>query len=82
MNEKHEKANKNASTGRVLGIIGMFAWLFPLAGFPITIIGLVKSVGGLESVEYHNKAVAGLTCSIIGLVLTVINSISGVIMYS
>ena len=82
MNERREIANKSASTGKVLGIIGMFAWLLPLAGFPITIIGIVKSSSGLQSSEYHSAAVTGLTCSVIGLVLTIINSISGVIMYS
>ncbi|MEA4896007.1 MAG: zinc-ribbon domain-containing protein [Oscillospiraceae bacterium] len=59
----------------VLGILGMFAWLLPLAGFPITIVGLILSIIGLQ----HKKALAkaGLVLNIIGLVACIINSAIG-----
>ncbi len=53
----------------VLGCIGLVAWLIPLFGFPITIIGLVLGI--------RRKSTAGIILCIIGLVLTIINSAIG-----
>ena len=62
----------------VLGIIGLLAWLLPLAGFPITILGIVVSVTGVNIKKA--KASAALILNIIGLVLCTINSFVGAIM--
>ena len=62
----------------VLGIIGLIAWLFPLAGLPVTIVGLVLSVNGMKAQKAYAKA--GLVLNIIGLVLTIINSAIGAFM--
>ena len=75
-------ANKNASratSSLVLGIIGMIAWLLPIAGLPITIVGLVHGIHGQKSSQ-KGKATAGLVLSIIGLVLTVINAALGALL--
>ncbi|HWB60790.1 MAG TPA: DUF4339 domain-containing protein [Chthoniobacteraceae bacterium] len=68
-----------ATTGFVLGLIGMIAWIIPLFGLPITIIGLVMALKGLKSTS-RGLAIAGVTLSIIGLVLTVINASIGAYM--
>lgn len=65
-----------ATTGFVLGIVGLFASLIPLFGLPITIVGLVLSTKGLRSTS-RRLAVAGLTMSIIGVVLSVISAFVG-----
>ena len=65
-----------ATTGLVLGIIGMVVWLLPILGLPITIVGLVKSIGGLKSTS-RGMATAGVVLCIIGLVLTVVNAAWG-----
>ncbi len=62
----------------VLGIIGLFAWFFPVAGFPITIVGLVLSAKELK--EQRSYAKAGLVLNIIGLVLCIINASIGAFM--
>lgn len=65
-----------ATTGLVLGIIGMIAWFILLFGLPVTIVGLISSIKGMKSTS-HGMVVAGLTLSIIGLVLTIINASIG-----
>ena len=65
--------NGKAVTSLVLGIIGLAAWFIPLFGLPITIIGLVKGIKGLES-EKRGIAIAGVVICIIGLVATIFNA--------
>jgi uncharacterized membrane protein len=60
----------------VLGILGVFAWIFPLAGFPITITGLILGILGQKK-ENKNVAIAGMILCIITLVATIINSAIG-----
>ncbi|MEO2012916.1 MAG: hypothetical protein ABGZ53_00945 [Fuerstiella sp.] len=66
----------SATTGLVLGIIGMLAWFIPIVGFPVTIIGLICSVKG-KGATNGGSAVAGLILNIIGLVLSIINASIG-----
>jgi uncharacterized membrane protein len=70
-----------AITSLVLGIIGVFAWLIPLIGFPVTIVGLVLGIKGINA-EYKGMAIAGIVLNIIFLVITIINSAIGAFMGS
>jgi hypothetical protein len=60
----------------VLGIVGLLAWLLPLAGFPITIVGLTLGLRAKKSGK-SSLATAGIVLNIIGLVATAINSALG-----
>ena len=71
---------KKANTGFILGLVSIIAWLLPLAGYPVTICGIVFSSKGLKSTDNKTKAIVGLVLSIIFLILTLCNSIAGVIM--
>lgn len=63
----------------VLGLIGIIAWLLPLFGYPVTIVGL--SLGCIaRKKEKNGFSLAGIILSTITLILTLINSIMGVIM--
>ena len=65
----------------VLGIVGIIAWLLPLFGYPVTIVGLV--LGCIARKDKKNGFnLAGIILSAITLALTLGNSILGVIMYS
>ena len=68
-----------AVTSLVLGIVGMLAWLLPIIGLPVAITGLVFGVRSLNSVN-KGMAFAGLTLSIIGTVLSIINASIGAYM--
>ena len=75
---EEETTNKKAVTGFILGIISIVAWLLPLAGYPVSICGIVFSSKGLKSTTNKGQAIAGLILSIVFLVFTLINSLAGV----
>ncbi|MEI7750035.1 MAG: DUF4190 domain-containing protein [Candidatus Moraniibacteriota bacterium] len=68
--------NGKATTGLVLGIIGLVGWFIPIIGLPITIIGLVFSIKGLKSLK-HGVAITGIVLCSIGLLLTIVNASIG-----
>lgn len=65
--QEEEKGMSIASM--VLGIVGFIAWCLPIAGYPVTIVGIVLGGKGM--------AIAGIIMCTITLVLTLINSILG-----
>lgn len=76
-----KKIDEYAVGGYTLGLISILSWLLPLVGYPVTICGIVFSSKGLASKTNAKKAKTGLILSIIFLVLTITNSIMGVILY-
>ena len=77
----NSKKNTYALVGMILGLCSIIAWIIPLFGYPCTIIGLIFSACGIGS-EKKSFAVTGLVLSIIFLILTLINSFLGMLMYS
>lgn len=79
---KHEenKSDKQAVAGFILGLVSIMAWFIPLFGYPVTICGIIFSAKGLGSSLNKGKATAGLILSIIFLIITLINSILGVLL--
>ncbi|MCG5547507.1 DUF4190 domain-containing protein, partial [Halorhodospira halochloris] len=65
----------------VLGIVGLFAWLLPIAGLPVTIVGLVLGIKDINS-SNRGMAIAGIVLCIIGLVASIINASIGFYMGS
>lgn len=57
----------------ILGIVSLFAWLIPVAGFPVSIVALVLGWAGRKR-HRDGLSTAGLVASGIGLTLTLINS--------
>ena len=76
MSEQNQEISGKALASMILGIIGLIAWLIPLIGLPITVIGLILGVKSLKS-NNSGIATAGVVTSIIGLVLTIINASIG-----
>lgn len=66
-----------AIAGLVLGIISMVAWLLPICGFPISIVGIVLSGLGMGSTTRKTMATIGLVLSIVALALALGNSVLG-----
>lgn len=81
-NNDTEKGKTQAVVGLILGLVSIVAWFIPLIGFPVTVLGIVFSALGLKSKTNKGKAIAGLSLSILFLVVTIINSALGVILYS
>jgi hypothetical protein len=61
--------------GLIFGILSLILWLVPLLGLPVAMVGLVFSIGDLKAGK--KLATTALVCSIIGLVLVLINSVVG-----
>ncbi len=75
----HQKNNKDifAVLGIVLGVINLFSWIFPICGFPLTIIGLVLGAIGVNS-NHRTLAIVAIVLSGLGLFATMGNSLLGV----
>lgn len=79
MEENNNQIDGKSIASMVLGIVGFVAWLLPLLGYPVTITGLV--LGCLARKDRKNGFnLAGIILSIITLVLTLINSLLGVLL--
>jgi hypothetical protein len=63
----------------VLGIFSLFAWLLPVAGLPVAIVGLVLGILGRRSLR-RGLAMGGIVTSSIGLGLSLINAVLGAIL--
>lgn len=67
---------ENALGSLLLGIFGLLAWLFPLFGIPVTIIGLALGRAARLS-KQRRMALAGIGLSLVGLLLAAANSYFG-----
>jgi len=68
-----------ATAALTLGIVGLFTWIFPFLGFPVSIIGaILATIVLLVKKEHRNRAVAGLVMCVIGLIMNIIVVVVGV----
>jgi hypothetical protein len=70
MSEQH--LVQKDSSGSVFGGLSLVAWIIPIIGIPIAVIGLVKSS--------KNDDTLGLVLSIFGFLLAAFNSFAGFMM--
>ena len=78
--ERKDQSNL-AVASMVIGIVSLGAWILPICGGPVAIAGLVLGIMAWNSAQ-HNKAVAGVVMSAIGIVATIINAAVGAAMFS
>jgi len=62
----------------ILGLTGMILWCCPLIGLPVTVCGLVFGIRSLHGKD-ATMAVVAIVLSSIGLLLTILNAIAGVL---
>ena len=74
-----DKNNTKALVGMILGLVSIIAWILPLIGYPVTICGIIFSAMGLKA-EKKTQAIVGIILSIIFFLVTLLNSILGVIL--
>jgi hypothetical protein len=60
----------------VMGCIGMIVWCLPIAGFPLTLSGLLYGMAALKTPS-RGMAAAGIALNSIGLVLSLRNAALG-----
>lgn len=78
MEENPKKSSDKATSSLILGIISLVTWLLPLIGYPISIVGLYLGISDRKK-EKNTFSKVGIILSAIGLGITAINSIAGVI---
>ncbi|MCX8024452.1 MAG: DUF4190 domain-containing protein [Thermanaerothrix sp.] len=62
----------------VLGFITLIAWCLPICGAPLAIAGIITGILGLNSTN-RSMAIAGLIIASLGLILSIVNSIVGML---
>lgn len=68
-----------ATAALTLGIVGLFTWIFPFLGFPVSIIGTaLAAIVLLMKRPNRKKAMAGLIMCVIGLIMNIIVVVAGV----
>ena len=67
-----ENPPQKSTASLVLGIVGCIAWLIPLIGFPVTIVGLILGI--------RRKYTVGIILNVIWLSLTLVNSAVGAVL--
>lgn len=72
--------NGHALASLILGLISIIAWIIPLFGIPIAIIGIIMGVMGRKSSK-KGMATAGLVLSIIFLLASIANAGLGAYLY-
>lgn len=77
--ENEKKVSGKSIASFILGLVGLIAWLLPLVGYPVTIVGLILGCLARKK-EKNGFNLTGIILSIITLILTLGNSCLGVIM--
>lgn len=66
-----QRPNPNAWTSFILGIISSVAWIIPLIGLPITIVGTVLGATGMRNKRSKGIAIAGFVTNLVFLAVTI-----------
>jgi len=67
-----------ATAALTLGIVGLFAWIIPFFGYPISIIGIILAAIALIAKRHKTRATVGLTLCVTGLILNIVITVVGV----
>ena len=59
----------------ILGIVGLVAWLYPVVGLPISIIGIIFGIiAAITKPPQRRKAIVGIILCLIGIILNLVVS--------
>jgi uncharacterized membrane protein len=72
-----EVGRKEAIASFVLGIVSLIAWCIPICGAPVTLVGIVLGVRGLQSTSQRAMAIVGIILCSLGLIATLVNAAIG-----
>ncbi len=70
-------ARPMAITSLVIGVFNLCAWVLPICGIPLGMLGVVFGYFGLKEPEVKTLAMIGIALSAIGLILACVNSFFG-----
>mgnify|MGYP007111980027 CR=1 FL=1 len=70
-----------AWTSFALGIISSLAWIVPISGLPVTIVGIVLGAVSMNKKNNSGIAIAGFVINLVFLVCTIVQGIIDIIFY-
>jgi len=70
-------ARPMAITSLVIGVFNLCAWVLPICGIPLGMLGVVLGYFELKDPEVKTLAMVGIVLSVIGLILACVNSFFG-----
>ena len=77
-----KEPNRGAWPSLILGIIGSLAWLQPIIGLPITVLGTVLGAMGMKkNKKYRGVSIAGFVVNVVFLTAAVAKGIVDIIFY-
>lgn len=77
-----KKKNPGAWPSLILGILGSVAWIVPVIGLPITVVGTVLGAMGMgKKREYRGVSIAGFVVSLVFLCATIAKGIVDIVFY-
>ncbi len=76
-----QKPNPNAWTAFILGIMSSLAWLVPIIGLPVTIVGTVLGAIGMRFKRNRGIAIAGFVINIVFLCCTIAKGVIDIVFY-
>ncbi len=77
--ELEKNSSAGATTSLVLGIISSIAWIIPIIGLPITVVGIVLGAINMKSKKHKGMAIAGFVVNIVFLAATLAKGILDII---
>ncbi len=77
--EPEKNSSAGATTSLVLGIISSIAWIIPIIGLPITVVGIVLGAINMKSKKHKGMAIAGFVVNIVFLAATLAKGILDII---
>lgn len=76
-----QRPNPNAWTSFILGIISSVAWIVPIIGLPVTIVGTVLGAVGMKNKRNKGIAIAGFVTNLVFLAATITAGILEIIYF-
>ena len=74
-------SSAGATTSLVLGIISSIAWIVPIIGLPITVVGIVLGAINMKSRKHKGMAIAGFVVNIVFLAATIAKGVLDIIKF-
>ena len=65
-----------------LGIVSLIAWLLPFLGFPVALASIIVGIITLVNKQNRIMGTIGILGGAIGLTLSIINSILGILFFA
>lgn len=75
------RPNPNAWTAFVLGIISSLAWLFPIIGLPVTIVGTVLGAVSMRHKRNKGIGIAGFVINVVFLCCSIAKGVVEIVFY-